>query len=1164
MNVHEARYRRNYRRPDIDPITAGADEPDFSDAQMGELVNKVFSLGWERKKQLDAAEDESNALITNSSGDYFIKYAHAGQYADFTEQANHEYLKKKYPWLHASCDGIGIDVSEAEDSHGELEKYLASIPEEDWQSFIEELAEFGEYPDLDSDRASELEIEEQGRWMTEDGGPDLIKAMIEASEDGYESFLLSKVTPDLVWEWCRETDHYPESQGDGSVYMRMDDYGKQAETREWFLDQLEDQVPLWVAEKRKCYDQMTRDTPHGLGVRKVGDLFDDMLRTLASEDEGAAHTYNRLDAASLWELFLQAFPDERREADDPYWYQWKANYQAPEEWVVGFEPDYAKAGSLAHWAAGYHEALAQLKDTPWFRRLVQNWFKRGPDEHPELKFEHLNEAEALNPDDAPEQVIGFPGLRESIVYEDALIVVFYPRDVETLNYHLHQMGVRDITKDEYAKLWAGNRHDVFIVLAKEKPDLLGKVTQKEVGVLVGDSERLVGFQGNYSAANLNGLLGDPVYGHSVRRMLLRYYREQVSADSSYALLLLQLGGALELRRAERKGHLNIRDYGVELGLYYVDCHKYRLAAKAFERPLNTLTPTGVWLIYDGVEDLLPVFKNEDAASTVFANDHHDWFAHYWEEGNRPDVSDVTKFLSPAAIAHIREILVNRRVWFPDGGPDGEGEYVLLRKKLLDGYDDETILEWIEKPSDQDMEDGVFDDIREAIQNTGIQLLAGASQDEVYTGFIKAAVEAIDGQQHRWGKHPTKATKYGPNDTFEVSVPWSSVKTWASDYRENNSGTYDGSLEELAVDMNRDTIEPDYNNMEASWRDIDKAYAAEQMDRILELEAPELEPLPDDRKQLQLPLGEGEAEEEAHAQALMREHGVDKPDYDLAAAEKKADERGDTQFRKRQVAQAYLSKLRGESVDPDADLDVARYVDDLDWQSVLRRNGFREQNIGGLRLEKVIGGKLYSVGESSDPAKLFVVTYYRTNVNRWQNENMVAVPKGQIWQWFNSNVNLRLEALDPDAPEAMSGLLSGVPAELETQIKAILQDSMEAHDYTASGLNLRLEPYWPPSEEEVDASDGRLTAMPPHFNLYVTYQVAAGPTYSYDEWPSQDHMAYTKVRGAVINTMRWLVLGESFALNPNALDLADDWVVFVFILFPRPKLAPPTPDEEIPF
>ena len=232
--------------------------------------------------------------------------------------------------------------------------------------------------------------------------------------------------------------------------------------------------------------------------------------------------------------------------------------------------------------------------------------------------------------------------------------------------------------------------------------------------------------------------------------------------------------------------------------------------------------------------------------------------------------------------------------------------------------------------------------------------------------------------------------------------------------------------------------------------------------------------------------------------------------------------------------------------------------------MLRRNGFREQNIGGLRLEKVIGGKLYSVGESSDPAKLFVVTYYRTNVNRWQNENMVAVPKGQIWQWFNSNVNLRLEALDPDAPEAMSGLLSGVPAELETQIKAILQDSMEAHDYTASGLNLRLEPYWPPSEEEVDASDGRLTAMPPHFNLYVTYQVAAGPTYSYDEWPSQDHMAYTKVRGAVINTMRWLVLGESFALNPNALDLADDWVVFVFILFPRPKLAPPTPDEEIPF
>ena len=1159
MSIIEARSR--YRRPaEIKPIlTGGEDEGDdfenLSDEQLLQMATEVFLIGHVRKENLD------KVLSSNSSGDYIVPHASTGQYADFYDQANFKYLQKKYPWLHEVNGGIGIDDDKAEQEHESLEKFLAKIPDSDWEDFLTDMQGLEDYPSLDDDLASELEMEEQGRWMTEDGGPDLIKAMVKDRADSYESYLLSKVTPDMIWEWSRETDNYPESQGEGSVWMDMDKLGKDTENQDWFLDQIDDDVAGWLALKRACYDDLISDPEGNIKPQRTSDAFDALLREMATLDEQIATVYNRVDAAMLWQMFLEAFPDDRREESDPYWYQWKPRWDAEAEWRVGYAPE---GFGQREWVRGYKQALEHLMVVPWFHKLIASWFNRPPEGHPELKFESVREAlePELDPDDPEVFMRHGGGLREELIYEDSQIKVFYPRDIETLNYHLRRMGYPEVSPEHYRITWYGNQNDSFIIVAKEGSDLLGwQNDQHEIGALVGDREKLVGYNGTYHVDILNNLLAEPRYGKSIKRMLLRYYREQAAHNDRYAYILMQLGGPAEIRRRAARGDFDISPHEAAIGLHYVAKHKYRLAAKAFGRPLNTLTPTGVWLIYDSVEDLTPVFKNEDAASTVFANDHHDWFSHYWEKGNRPDVSDVMKFLSPKAIAHIREILVNRRVWFPDGGPDGEGEYVLLRKKLLDGYDDETILDWIEKPSEQDAEDGVFDDIREAIQDTGIQLLASASQDEVYTGFIKAAVDAIDGREHKWGTHPTKATKYGPSDTFEVYVPWSSVKSWVTDYRENNSEPYEGSLEDLAVAMNRETIEPDPDNMEASWRDINKDYAAEQMDRILELEAPELEPQPDDRNQIQLPLGEGEAEEEAHAQALMREHGVDKPDYDLAAAEKKADERGDTQFRKRQVAQSYLRKLRGEAIDPDAGLDVNRYVDDLAWEMVLRRNGFTERTVGCHGFEQIIRGNLYSIGEATDSNKLLVVIHHLTGNGRWQNNHMETVPKGQIWQWLKKNVGLTLEALDPDSPEAMGdSLLSGVRVEFENQVKAILKDSTTAHQYTVRDLSIKLEPSQEYSEEDVDASDGRLYNRAPHLLLFVSYLTE--PERDWDVTMA----VYKKVESAAVNVYREFSVTDGYVLNPISLadTLPEDLTIFRFSLYDIRTNQVADVDDQTPF
>jgi hypothetical protein len=126
---------------------------------------------------------------------------------------------------------------------------LASIPHEDWTAFMEDMDGMDDYPSLDDDRSSELEMEESSRWVTEDGGPDLIKTMRDDANDAYEGYLLSKVTTDLIFDWMRETDHYPEAQGQGDVWMKMEELGAERETQEWFLDHLDDDVAGWNAVK---------------------------------------------------------------------------------------------------------------------------------------------------------------------------------------------------------------------------------------------------------------------------------------------------------------------------------------------------------------------------------------------------------------------------------------------------------------------------------------------------------------------------------------------------------------------------------------------------------------------------------------------------------------------------------------------------------------------------------------------------------------------------------------------------------------------------------------------------------------------------------------------------------------------------------------------------
>ena len=986
--IEEARWNRNRRDSELTPHTAGAEDPETTPEEITRMVGKVFGVGFERKRDLDEFAGKRDGPIEHlRDGTYWIQYAHVGQYADFMEQANHEYLKKKYPFLHSVSEGLGFDEDKGAESHGTFEDFLASIPHEDWTAFMEDMDGMDDYPSLDDDRSSELEMEESSRWVTEDGGPDLIKTMRDDANDAYEGYLLSKVTTDLIFDWMRETDHYPEAQGQGDVWMKMEELGAERETQEWFLDHLDDDVAGWNAVKKEQFED------------QAGDMLDRLIRRLAEKDEEIAHVYSRIDTDILWNMFLQSFPDEARDGGDPHWYFWHPQYNVPGVWRVGYAFD---THNLDDWKRGLADAVAYLGEQEWFGKLIRGWFNRAPEGHPQFKLEGLERQP--DPDD-PETFLRYGGgLAEEVVYEDDRIVVMYPRDYHTLNYHLLRAGLQEIDKRTWGDLFS--HKDIFVVLGKTAADMLGHSEKRELGIIWGDENGLRVFTGMRNAPVVTEILKNPEYGRNIRRMLLQYYRERLENDWHAANVLMQIGGVPEVRRAERRGLMG-GDMSTVTGLYYVSKHKYGLAAKAMKRSPQTITPNGVWLYFDGVEDLSTVFKNEDAASTVFASDHYDWFQHYWERANRPEAGDVLPFLGEKAIKHIREIMVNRRVWFPDGGPDGRGEYVFLTPKVLAEYDDDTILDWLGNPSDEDTADGVFDDIIEALGTAGVKMLEQTAIDAVYTGYISAAAEAIGGTEHKWVKHPTKKG----SDAFAVFVPWEAINEQASKFQEEHGYPYEGTLESLAVDINADTTEVDINNLEPGWRDVNKDYAKDYaFDDLYELSAPDPPPgAPnyEDPSQLTLPMAEG--------------------------------------------------------------------VDD---------------------------------------------------------------------------------------PEAMPAMFSGVPVEFENRVKAILKDSTAEHHYTISDLKFELKPSQEHSEEDIDASDGRLYNHPPHRILLVSYLPVPSPDWGVEQW------VFRKVRETAINVFKGQSVANDYILNPASLgeQLPEDLVIFQFSLYDTPEhlLRPQPAPEEVPF
>jgi hypothetical protein len=803
-------YHSRYDRPEMTPHTAGADDPNLSLDAAAEMVDAILNIGYVRHKQLEDYAAASQSLEVYRDGTFHIKHAHVGQYADFVDRSNHSYLKETYPWLTDVGDGLGFDVDTWPEEFDSFEAYLASITEDSWTAFFEELENLENYPVLDEQGMSDLEMKETDRWITEDGTPDMIKELMSYIDDAYEVFLVSKITPDLMYEWCRETGHYPESQGEGAVWLDVKSYAQQEETQNWFVEHIDDDHAGWEAVRTTFFESQ-------------GNKFDALLKKLAIEDEVIATVYNKLDADSFRRLWDLAHPDHWAGGDEPYWYFWKP-YNATEiVWAYGWEPE---GWGNNDWIGQYQLALEEMYDSDKFRKLVATFFERPPKDHPELKFE------SIDPDDPSIFMDYGGGLNQTTLYADDRIVLIEPKDTAAINHYLETGGYQPINGQDYERYFRWP--DKIVILDKVgESDEQGSQSVKPLGILLLEDGNMRSWPPpTYGGKGIDVLLENV----AVRKALLQYFRRLIEEDSeSYALgnYLLKLGGPAELRRQDRKGNLRLDDYSLPLALYYVNRKQYKKIPALYGKPVEAAEPRGIWLSYTGFDDLAPVFENEKAAEEVFSQENYHWFD-YTDE---PEAKDVIPYLTGKAMKSIREALLNRRVWMPDAGENQRGDYVVLTKAVLDQYDDQTLKDWLSDPSDEDTEDGVFDDIIDAIKSDGRRAIESLSQDNVYTAYTDKAIEQIGGIEYKWGT--SGVDKSGrPKEALLVLVRWNDIAEAATTYYSNENENFSGALEDLMVQANKKSASVDDSQYHASTYDFAKCQHLDGLFyEIYELEAP---------------------------------------------------------------------------------------------------------------------------------------------------------------------------------------------------------------------------------------------------------------------------------------------------------------------------------------
>ena len=789
----------------------------------------VFTLGHAREKQLEGLR-----VVGKCKSGYFsdISHTNTGYGSDFMDVANHEYLEESYDFLSGSHGSLGFDRTDEYEEDAAWYKFLAGIDSDLWDSFISDMEGLDNYPVLDEDRMSELEMEALDEWMADDGIKELRKELKkqEAHFNSLNQFVLDHLPDGRFYTFFRDSE-VDWSREEQSCWMDVDDVAETVEAEEIFQDDAgRDTRPRYERHFRKVQKFAWNHHLRGL-------LVEALERHLAEHPDVYA-AFKKLNDDALYRFVfdhtpLDAWRPDGHAEESLSWYEVVLRTSTPDTypvehrtlWTVALEdggkPEEAIEALVAEFA---------LSDIP---RMAARMAALDPRQ---LKLPNFESSDGL----AESRVLRSL-LRDStpVVYEDNQFKIYEPQSLfawKNLVGPEHD-AIRYFADEQQ---YAYRSRDVRRFAVQDKRDGHG-----------GDIA-VVSFS-TYGEADLidhhaRELFDDPEGVASVSKFFAERIRAEDEEDrTSFAKAYATLNGMQSLEPFVDL--LDVTDFpvfylfcGVDAGLRG-DLQR----AKKYLRSKNVMArKTGVWLIFDDWEGTVDLFEKESrgAAEKVFSFEMYDWFE--WAYTVDVDQHDLGYVLEPKHYELIRSALPGRkykcvRDYEPavTGDPD---DVVRLTREIVADWKEGDILEAVSEYEEWPDLEEVWDALTKAYR----QATETAAMDATTNGYQQAVIDALGATKHKWIK--VKGAK-GSKERLGFFCPWVHVKS-ALEAAGEDGDEYVDLCEAVIHGTEKITPQDDYG------AHVVKGEYAYIFDEALgELEP---KPVPEDPNQLPLPLESSES------------------------------------------------------------------------------------------------------------------------------------------------------------------------------------------------------------------------------------------------------------------------------------------------------------------
>lgn len=278
-------------------------------------------------------------------------------------------------------------------------------------------------------------------------------------------------------------------------------------------------------------------------------------------------------------------------------------------------------------------------------------------------------------------------------------------------------------------------------------------------------------------------------GVKAGQVLAKYFKKKLKDDfDKYFKFVFGFGGLGMVKgylRRMRPGSDGVMDNSI--AIQAITNGDVKTASKFFQYPADLMNREGVWLLYNDYEDLADMFMEgsrvsyRESARQIFSLETHDWFDWLWSD--KPDIRDMTRYLTPEHYKTLREVLVGRSILVDD-------EPVLLTPEVLKQYTDKEIEDLIEDYEDyQDGND--LEEIVETIRRAGSRALQTIYEDAYFKGYL-GVVESEFGSKGVWKQVNGK-------EKLAYFVTWQKIKEWLNKYADDKGEPYSGRIDTIAED-----------------------------------------------------------------------------------------------------------------------------------------------------------------------------------------------------------------------------------------------------------------------------------------------------------------------------------------------------------------------------